>query len=225
MGSSVIEIIRKHLEENGYDGLVHPGQCSCSIDDQNPCEHMNLNECKPGYIIQCNHNCADYEQCLHEHKDAKCDKVSSYENAVMWVRKVVEYKGSCGDAEEDTDLDVICICCPIASEGCNGATDEQNLRNAHAYLSKIDGNPRPLTVSSEWVLSLVSCADDYGFNDDVLMDAFAQILDGRLSDKEIEYYARSVANQDGYTEEDFECITNRLNDFRSQYCERWKKED
>ena len=43
-------IIRKFLEENGYDGLYdESGECGCKKDDLIPCGDY-CGDCKPGYI-------------------------------------------------------------------------------------------------------------------------------------------------------------------------------
>ena len=36
--------------------------------------------------------------------------------------------------------------------------------------------------------------------------------------EEIEWYARSVEAEDGYGEEDYETIKERLEDFKNKYC-------
>jgi len=43
------EIIKKYLQEHGYDGLVcSEGECACEIDDLFPCQCMD-ESCKPAY--------------------------------------------------------------------------------------------------------------------------------------------------------------------------------
>jgi hypothetical protein len=45
------EIIKKYLEENGYDGLYNlEGECGCIKDDLFPCESCPA-ECEAGYLI------------------------------------------------------------------------------------------------------------------------------------------------------------------------------
>ena len=68
------------------------------------------------------------------------------------------------------------------------------------------------------ILSLIACASDYGFEDDVLFDAFKEMLGGKLKDSEIEWYARSVESTDGYTNEDYKEIKERLENFKNSYC-------
>ena len=77
---------------------------------------------------------------------------------------------------------------------------------------------RIIKTTLENVLSLISCAGDYGFEDDVLFDAFREMLDSKLTNNEIETYARSVETMDGYGEEDYEAIKERLEDFKNKYC-------
>ena len=45
----VIEIVKVHLETNGFDGLVQQNsECSCLCDDLAPCS-SDFGQCKPGY--------------------------------------------------------------------------------------------------------------------------------------------------------------------------------
>lgn len=77
---------------------------------------------------------------------------------------------------------------------------------------------RIIKTTLENILSLIACASDYGFEDDVLFDAFREMLDSKLTNEEIEIYARSVESMEGYSEEDYEAIKKRLNDFKNKYC-------
>ena len=77
---------------------------------------------------------------------------------------------------------------------------------------------RQVTTDLEMILSLISCASDYGFEDDVLFDAFRKMLGSKLTDKEIEWYAKSIEEEEGYGREDYEAIKKRLESFRDKYC-------
>ena len=45
----VIEIVRAHLEANGFDGLVAvAADCGCLCDDLAPCG-SDFGQCEPGY--------------------------------------------------------------------------------------------------------------------------------------------------------------------------------
>ena len=77
---------------------------------------------------------------------------------------------------------------------------------------------RIIKTTLENILSLIACAIDYGFEDDVLFDAFRYMLDSKLTNEEIETYARSVEAMEGYGEEDYEAIKERLKDFKNKYC-------
>ena len=45
----VIEIVRAHLEANGFDGLVAvDAECGCLCDDLAPCS-SDFGQCEPGY--------------------------------------------------------------------------------------------------------------------------------------------------------------------------------
>ncbi len=48
----VIDIVKKYLAENGYDGLCQPGVCGCVIEDLAPCSEMN-EDCEAGYKGPC----------------------------------------------------------------------------------------------------------------------------------------------------------------------------
>jgi len=48
----VREIVKEYLEKNGYDGLFHPGMCSCTSDDLFPCGEP-YPWCEPGYKVPC----------------------------------------------------------------------------------------------------------------------------------------------------------------------------
>jgi hypothetical protein len=51
---AVKEIVKKYLEDNGFDGLFSDSwECGCEIDDLMPCEEPQQ-ACEPGYKIPCN---------------------------------------------------------------------------------------------------------------------------------------------------------------------------
>ena len=77
---------------------------------------------------------------------------------------------------------------------------------------------RIIKTTLENILDLISCAVDYGFEKDVLFDAFREMLDSKLTNEEIETYARGVEAMEGYNEEDYEEIRERLADFKNKYC-------
>jgi hypothetical protein len=77
---------------------------------------------------------------------------------------------------------------------------------------------REIKTDLENILSLIACARDYRFEDDVLFDAFREMLDSKLTEEEIEWYARSVEAEDGCGEEDYEAIKERLEGFKNKYC-------
>lgn len=52
-------IVRKYLEDNGFDGLFdEDGECACKNDDLFPCDGSSFN-CKPGYKQPC--DCGDHD--------------------------------------------------------------------------------------------------------------------------------------------------------------------
>lgn len=77
---------------------------------------------------------------------------------------------------------------------------------------------RIIKTNLETILDLIACASDYGFKDDVLFDSFREMLDSKLTNEEIETYARSVEDMEGYSEEDYEAIKERLKGFKNKYC-------
>ena len=72
---------------------------------------------------------------------------------------------------------------------------------------------REIKTDLKNILDLISCAGDYGFERDVLFDAFKDMLGGKLTYEEIEWYARS----DGYNEEYYNLIKERLKTFKERY--------
>ncbi|HEC65954.1 MAG TPA: hypothetical protein ENI23_11735 [bacterium] len=51
---TVRQILKKWLEENGYDGL-YSDECTCTNDDLISCELSFFDDCKPGYKIADGH--------------------------------------------------------------------------------------------------------------------------------------------------------------------------
>lgn len=47
---TAVEIVRRWLSENGYDGFYLDGECGCLLDDFAPCGEMG-SECKAGYKV------------------------------------------------------------------------------------------------------------------------------------------------------------------------------
>lgn len=48
------EIVRKYLEENGFDGLFRDGKCACTKDDLWwGCCDSPMKDCEPGYKSPC----------------------------------------------------------------------------------------------------------------------------------------------------------------------------
>lgn len=46
---TVIEILKQHLVDNGFDGLVNSdAECGCELRDLHPCGE-SLADCKPAY--------------------------------------------------------------------------------------------------------------------------------------------------------------------------------
>lgn len=78
---------------------------------------------------------------------------------------------------------------------------------------------REITIPIESILDLISCAEDFGFNDSTLMSNLFKFMGNKLSDEEIKEFAESyLANGSGYGEEDVEMITDTLTEQRNKYC-------
>lgn len=63
---TVKKIVRKYLEENGYDGLVNTGlPCSCLSNDLMPCvgEWDLIEYCQAGYKVPCKPNECEVGGC------------------------------------------------------------------------------------------------------------------------------------------------------------------
>ena len=75
---------------------------------------------------------------------------------------------------------------------------------------------REIKTDLENILSLIACASYYGFESDVLFVAFREMLGSKLTQEEIEWYARSVEAEAGYGEEEYEAIIEQLEDFISK---------
>jgi len=71
---TIKDIIKTYLDNNNYDGLA-THCCGCSKDDLFPCEEV-FTDCKPGYIIKCDHHCGKEDPysfpCFSTDKDAVC---------------------------------------------------------------------------------------------------------------------------------------------------------
>lgn len=47
---NVVDIVKKYLIDNGYDGLWNPEyECGCELNELMPCD-INMTECGPGYL-------------------------------------------------------------------------------------------------------------------------------------------------------------------------------
>jgi hypothetical protein len=80
---------------------------------------------------------------------------------------------------------------------------------------------RKLSIELDDLLDLVNCAEDYGFADDVFLDAAAEWMGRKLSDAEIEEFAARYLTPEmeakGYSEEDAGSTPESLRAFRDRY--------
>ena len=83
---------------------------------------------------------------------------------------------------------------------------------------------RQITTPLDNILSLISSAHDYGFDDTILMNAFAEMLNYKLSSEEIEVYARAVEATDwSWGEEDYEMVKQTLERFKIVFINQTKE--
>jgi len=75
---------------------------------------------------------------------------------------------------------------------------------------------RKLNVNVDDILSLIACAEDYGFIDNVLFSSFSDFLNNKLSDEEIKLFLDGF-NRDDYSDEDLLHIKNILLEFRRDF--------
>lgn len=79
---------------------------------------------------------------------------------------------------------------------------------------------RELKIDLSEILDLVSCAQDYGFADDVLMCSLYDFT-GDVSDEEIKDFSASFLTPEmraqGYSEEDQEQTAERVTEWRDTY--------
>lgn len=76
---------------------------------------------------------------------------------------------------------------------------------------------RKLTTSLDNILDLINCAETYGFDSDMLFDSFAEILEHKLNQEEIQLFAKAIAALPGYGEEDYTSAKERLTEFKEKY--------
>lgn len=86
---TVKEILQTWLKDNGYDGLYHPGDCGCSIEDLITCDD-DCSNCEPGYKhIVNNDSDVDIMYCgikeITETEDGHC--ITCWTGCVMWEEK------------------------------------------------------------------------------------------------------------------------------------------
>lgn len=80
---------------------------------------------------------------------------------------------------------------------------------------------REISINIDDILSLIHCAEYYGFADDVLFTSFRDWLGRKLTDEEIKIFAQEYFTPEnraqGYSEEDYESAVETLNEFRNKY--------
>lgn len=73
MGMNTVDIIRKWLNENGFDGLMNTegDPCGCHLGDFMPCGGEYVVDCKAAYKRTCKHNPQSF--CMVSKKDTDPD--------------------------------------------------------------------------------------------------------------------------------------------------------
>jgi hypothetical protein len=70
---NVKEIIKDHLESEGFDGLASGQDCSCETSDLFPCDgHWGY--CDPAYRVDCQHDCNEFDFCMSTLPNDRCPK-------------------------------------------------------------------------------------------------------------------------------------------------------
>lgn len=71
------------------------------------------------------------------------------------------------------------------------------------------------------ILSLISCAEDYGYARNILYDGLFGMLNYKVSPEDIENYASTFLSPEmkaqGYTQEDYESSLERLTELAEKY--------
>ncbi len=67
------------------------------------------------------------------------------------------------------------------------------------------------------ILSIVSCAESYGFDDDVLLSTLAEWLEKIITEDDLEQYSRELSKKDGYGEEDYHACLDTLTEWYNTY--------
>jgi hypothetical protein len=80
---------------------------------------------------------------------------------------------------------------------------------------------RTIAANLEDLLSLIHCAEDYGYNRSVFYGSIGDIVE-YVTDDEIEEYAQTFLTQEarsqGYNEEDYDSAIDTLTEWRDRYC-------
>ncbi len=77
-------------------------------------------------------------------------------------------------------------------------------------------NMRKIEIDLDDILELVNCAEDYGFANDVLLNAFASFT-VEVTDEEIKSYATKLMEEDGYGQEDYDEAIEVLTTWRDRF--------
>jgi len=64
----VLNIVRKYIEENDFDGLHNDAECACESPDLAPCGAIGEN-CTVGYKVPC--DCGDHDWHISPNKEGR----------------------------------------------------------------------------------------------------------------------------------------------------------
>jgi hypothetical protein len=76
---------------------------------------------------------------------------------------------------------------------------------------------KTITVPLSEILSIISCAEDYGHSNQVLMSALAEWCGNKPTAEDIDEYANFIASMEDYGQEDAESIKESLNRWKNTY--------
>jgi hypothetical protein len=127
---SIKEIVKKYLEDNGFDGLFNPGECSCENEDLTPCQSPNEDTCSAGYKVPCPSYCGEHDFHIQEEKIAELESINKNVNEVIMKNKmrlifrfaVVDSDAKCAGYEFITEV----IECPESVKVVIGRWDGQH---------------------------------------------------------------------------------------------------
>lgn len=100
----VKEIVKKYLQDNGFEGLFTPNECGCELSDLYPCGSECVLDCEPGYKHPAQegseHAFMIYSKKPEEVKPEDRPKHSCY---MFHHRSTCKWPRECKDCEHDEE--------------------------------------------------------------------------------------------------------------------------